>query len=170
MHLKSDDRLQDDPWKLFERNKLTPINFSPGYKMSARNTQWIKKEIEWSQSGQAKEGPHGTGESRLVDPLYPFGFGLSYTTFEHKNLKIENNLTTKSGDLKVSFDLTNVGNMAGDEIPQLYIEDVRSSVITYQYQLRGFDRIFLEPGKTKRVVFTLKPEHLTLLTGKWMRL
>ena len=117
----------------------------------------------WSQAGQAKEGPNGTGESRLVDALYPFGYGLSYTSFKYKNLKIINTLTNETGELHLSFTITNTGKYAGDEIPQLYFKDDYSTVITYDWQLRGFERIHLKSGEKKQVDFILKPEHLTLL-------
>lgn len=117
----------------------------------------------WSQAGQAKEGPNGTGESRLVDPLYPFGYGLSYTTFEYSNLKVENQATSTKGQIKVSFTLTNNGKVAGDEIPQLYVHDQHSSVITYDWQLRGFERIHLTPGESKDIEFTIYPKDLTIL-------
>jgi len=117
----------------------------------------------WSQAGQAKEGPNGTGESRLVDALYPFGYGLSYTSFKYENLKIINTLTNETGELHLSFTITNTGKYAGDEIPQLYFKDDYSTVITYDWQLRGFERIHLKSGEKKQVDFILKPEHLTLL-------
>ena len=117
----------------------------------------------YSQAGQAKSGPNGTGESRLVDPLYPFGYGLTYSTFSYQNLKVDNQLSTTSGQVTISFDITNTSEVAGDEIPQLYIQDEYASVITYEWQLRGFDRIHLKPGETQTVSFTLQPDHLSLL-------
>ena len=120
----------------------------------------------WSQAGQAKEGPNGTGESRLVDPLYPFGYGLSYTTFSYKNLRIDNQLTTTSGLLKISFELTNTGTIEGNEVPQLYFHDEYASVTPYEWQLRGFERVQLMPGETKTISMTIIPEHLSLLNRK----
>ncbi|MCG8579526.1 MAG: glycoside hydrolase family 3 C-terminal domain-containing protein [Bacteroidales bacterium] len=117
----------------------------------------------FSQAGQAKEGPNGTGESRLVEALYPFGHGLSYTSFEYSNLKIDNMLSTTSGELVVSFDITNTGKFAGDEVCQLYFNDEFSSVITYEWQLRAFERLHLQPGERKTVIFTLYPEDLALI-------
>ncbi|MBR8535011.1 glycoside hydrolase family 3 C-terminal domain-containing protein [Carboxylicivirga sediminis] len=143
--------------------------FSPGGKLS---TTWPATVGQiplnfpfkpYSQAGQAKEGPHGTGESRLVEPLYPFGYGLSYTNFEYDNLNINNQLTTSTGDLTITFDITNTGDYAGDEVPQLYIKDEYSSIITYEWQLRGFERVHLTPGEKKQVSFTIKPDHLSLL-------
>ncbi|WP_430817108.1 glycoside hydrolase family 3 C-terminal domain-containing protein [Carboxylicivirga sp. RSCT41] len=117
----------------------------------------------FSQAGQAKEGPNGTGESRIVDPLYPFGFGLSYTTFEYSDLKIDNRLSTTSGTLTVTFNIKNTGQWAGDEVPQLYFNDEFSSVITYEWQLRAFERVHLQAGESKTITFRLKPEHFALL-------
>ncbi|TAJ13865.1 beta-glucosidase [Marinilabiliaceae bacterium JC017] len=116
----------------------------------------------WSQAGQAKTGPNGTGESRMVEPLFPFGYGLSYSAFEYSNLTVKNEMTCTTGTLQVSFDITNVGEVAGEEVPQLYIQDVYTSVTNYDWQLRGFDRLMLNPGETKTVSFELTPSQLTL--------
>lgn len=144
-------------------------NYNPGGKLS---TTWPATVGQipmnfphkpYSQSGQPSWGPNGIGSSRIVNPLYPFGFGLSYTTFSYSNLQLENNLTSTSGELIISFDVTNTGQMAGDEVPQLYIQDEYSSVITYDWQLRGFERISLKPGETQKVQLVILPDHLTLL-------
>ncbi|WP_338394342.1 glycoside hydrolase family 3 N-terminal domain-containing protein [Fulvitalea axinellae] len=116
----------------------------------------------YSQAGQAHEGPNGTGDSRVVEPLYNFGYGLSYTNFRYSNLKIENNID-KGGKLKVSCDITNIGERAGDEVPQLYIKDDFSSIITYDWQLRGFDRVHIQPKETKTVTFEVSPQDLSLI-------
>lgn len=120
----------------------------------------------YSQAGQAHDGPNGTGDSRVVTALYPFGYGLSYTSFEYSNLKIDNKLTTLDGEMKVTFTVKNTGKYKGDAVPQLYIHDNVSSVITYDWQLRGFDRIELNPGESKGVSFTVKPEHLQIIDRK----
>ncbi|MDC3421512.1 glycoside hydrolase family 3 C-terminal domain-containing protein [Aquibacillus koreensis] len=78
---------------------------------------------------------------------YPFGYGLSYTTFEYSNIEIDG--------LTVSFDLTNTGDLAGAEIAQLYMEKVDSSIFRSKKELKGFDKVYLEPGKTKRVSVAL---------------
>jgi beta-glucosidase len=95
--------------------------------------------------------------------LYPFGFGLSYTTFEYSNLKITPDKQVAAGNIEVTIDVKNTGQMAGDEIVQLYINDEVSSVIRYEKELRGFERISLAPGETKSVHFTLNPESLQML-------
>jgi len=108
---------------------------------------------------------HGWGKS-YVDientPLYPFGHGLSYTTFEYGNLKITPAETGVGGTVSVSLDVTNTGKRFGKEIVQLYIQDVISSVSTPVQELKGFEKIDLEPGESKTVTFTLTPEHLAL--------
>lgn len=116
-----------------------------------------------SHGKQPKSGPNGSGSTRVIGELYPFGFGLSYTTFTYSNLKVFPLKQHTQGDYTITFDVTNTGKYAGDEIVQLYIRDKVSSVITYDSELRGFERIALEPGETKQVTFTLKPEDLQLL-------
>ena len=102
--------------------------------------------------------------------LYPFGFGLSFTTFEYSNLKITPEKQMAAGTVDVTVDIKNTGQMAGDEIVQLYICDEVSSVIRFDKELRGFERINLAPGETKTVHFNLSPEELQMLDRemKWV--
>lgn len=116
-----------------------------------------------SQDGQYFEGPNGSGNTRVNGSLYPFGHGLSYTTFTYGDLRIKQETPYAQSPITVSANITNSGKYAGDEVVQLYIRDKVSSVITYDSQLRGFERITLEPGETKRVAFTLYPEDLEIL-------
>ena len=116
-----------------------------------------------SQADQPGKGPNGYGNTRVNGPLYPFGFGLSYTTFEYKNLVVDPLKQGTEGQINVSVDVTNTGKRKGDEIVQLYVSDLVSSVTTYVSQLRGFERVSLNPGETKTVHFILKPEDLELL-------
>jgi beta-glucosidase len=116
-----------------------------------------------SHAGQAGDGPNGYGNTAVVGELYPFGYGLSYTTFEYKNLKVNPMRQQTQGEIKVSVDVTNTGKRKGDEVVQLYVKDVVSVVTTYETQLRGFERITLNPNETKTVHFTLKPSDLELL-------
>jgi beta-glucosidase len=101
--------------------------------------------------------------ARVNGVLYPFGYGLSYTTFEYSDLEISPGKRKADGPIGLSCNVKNTGAVAGDEIVQLYVRDVVSTVTTYEKNLRGFERIHLEPGQTKRVHFTLEPEHLVLL-------
>ena len=116
-----------------------------------------------SQSGQPGAGPNGYGNTRVLGALYPFGYGLSYTTFKYENLELSGKSFQSGATIDVSFEVTNSGKVAGDEIVQLYLKDEVSSVTTYESQLRGFDRIHLKPGETKKVSFTLNPDDLKIL-------
>lgn len=116
-----------------------------------------------SQDGQYFEGPNGSGSTRVNGPLYPFGYGLSYTTFDYSNLKIKQETPHSQSPVTVTVDVKNTGKRAGDEVVQLYLRDKVSSVITYDSQLRGFERITLQPGETQTVTFTLLPEDLQIL-------
>ena len=93
-------------------------------------------------------------------PRYAFGYGLSYTEFEYSNLKIEKQGRT---DYTVTFDVKNIGKVVGDEVTQLYINDVVSSVVTPLKLLKGFERISLKVGETKTVEFKLDFESFRLL-------
>lgn len=96
---------------------------------------------------------------------YPFGFGLSYTTFAYSNLKVEGENTT-SGDLTVSVDVTNSGKVAGDEVAQLYISNREISDISALSELRGVQRVSLQPKETKRVTFTLPSRGMAHVTAE----
>jgi beta-glucosidase len=93
-------------------------------------------------------------------PLYPFGFGLSYTQFTYSNLRLSREKMKADGSVIVSADITNAGKLPGDEIPQLYIRDRVSSVTRPIKELRGFERISLQPGQTKTVSFTIDKSSL----------
>jgi beta-glucosidase len=114
-----------------------------------------------SQAGQGKDGdPNGFGYSRITGALYPFGCGLSYTTFGYSDLKIEPDTGGISSAVQVSLRVKNTGKYDGDEVVQLYINDEVSSVTRYVKMLRGFERIHLKAGEEKSVHFTLTPEDL----------
>jgi beta-glucosidase len=94
-------------------------------------------------------------------PLYPFGFGLSYTTFDYKNLKVTPEKITKTEKATASVVVTNTGSIKGDEIVQLYIHDLLSSLTRPIMELKGFQRISLAPGESKTVEFDITPEKLS---------
>ena len=95
-----------------------------------------------------------------VAPLFPFGFGLSYTTFAFSNVRLDRDEIEVGETTRVRVDVTNTGSRAGDEVVQLYIRDVVSSVTRPVKELKGFKRIRLEPGETATVAFDITPEHL----------
>jgi beta-glucosidase len=110
-----------------------------------------------------KPNAQAEGEkTRVQGPLYYFGFGLSYTTFDYSDLKITPLKPNISDNVTVSVNVQNTGTRAGDEVVQLYTRDMVSSVTTYEKNLRGFERISLNPGEKKTVTFTLTPSDLSL--------
>jgi beta-glucosidase len=96
-------------------------------------------------------------------PLYEFGFGLSYTTFKYENLKIAPAYSGPAGEFLVSADITNTGSREGSEVVQLYIDDIISSLSTPSIELKGFQKIHLNPGEKKTVNFRLTHKHLSFL-------
>jgi beta-glucosidase len=94
-------------------------------------------------------------------PLFPFGFGLSYTTFKFDNLTVQPTHIETGGTAKVSVDVTNTGNRPGDEVPQMYVHEQVSSVTRPMMQLRGFERVTLQPGEKRTVTFTIGPDDLS---------
>jgi len=103
-------------------------------------------------------------------PLYEFGFGLSYTDFEYSNLTITPSEITARGEVKVSLNVTNTGEMSGADVIQLYIRDVISTVTTPIKELQGFEKIMLKPGEKKKVEFILNHYNLAMLDRdlKWI--
>jgi beta-glucosidase len=98
-------------------------------------------------------------------PLFPFGYGLSYTKFKITNLQLSASRIDANGKLTVSVEVENVGARAGDEVVQLYIRDPVASMTRPVKELKGFQRVALQPGQKRRVEFVLDREHL----GFWNR-
>ncbi len=96
-------------------------------------------------------------------PLYPFGYGLSYTDFKYSNLRVNPGQIYQGGNAKVSVDVTNIGKQSGVETVQLYVHERYTPVATPVRQLKGFQRVALNPGETKTVTLKLTPEDLMLL-------
>ena len=109
-------------------------------------------------------------KTRVNGALYFFGHGLSYTTFAYSNLNIQPQIVAAArapalwndSSITVTCDITNTGSREGDEVVQLYTHELVTSVTTYEKNLRGFERIHLKPGESKRLSFTLKAEDLAL--------
>jgi beta-glucosidase len=93
-------------------------------------------------------------------PQYVFGHGLSYTTYTYSNLKINGTIQSAKDQLTVTVDVANTGKMAGEEIAQLYIRDEKSQVTRPVMELKGYQRVALNPGETKTISFKLSPDHL----------
>ncbi len=117
--------------------------------------------------------PTGRGDDYLDltgMPLFPFGFGLSYTTFEYSNLRISPAESAASGRVSVQCMVKNTGDRAGDEVVQLYVRDMLGSVARPVMELKGFSRVRLNAGATQQVTFMLGPAHLRMLDvdRKWI--
>jgi beta-glucosidase len=100
------------------------------------------------------------------EPLYPFGYGLSYTSFEYLNMAVSSDFLKADEELKISVDVLNTGNLAGEEVIQLYVHYLNPGTDLPAIQLKGFKRIFIKPGETITVEFPLKPELLAFWDTK----
>jgi beta-glucosidase len=106
--------------------------------------------------------------SRYIDipnePLYPFGFGLSYTTFDYSEIKLDKREISMNDSLQIAIDIKNTGKYDGEEVVQLYIRDLVGSVTRPVKELKGFKKIMIPSGKSQKVLFTLKPSDLAFYT------
>jgi beta-glucosidase len=94
-------------------------------------------------------------DAKEIEPLFPFGFGLSYTEFEYSNLLLDQSSIKDTDTVQVTVTVKNTGSRAGKEIVQLYVSDIESSVIRPLQELKGFEKIELQPGEAREVTFTL---------------
>ncbi|WP_117161134.1 glycoside hydrolase family 3 protein [Paraliobacillus sp. X-1268] len=94
-------------------------------------------------------------DTKKIEPLFPFGYGLSYTSFEYNNLKINNKEIQDTDTMTVSVTVKNSGQMAGKEVVQLYVKDKQSTVVRPEKELKGFEKVDLKPGEEKTVTITL---------------
>jgi beta-glucosidase len=142
-------------------------DYNPGGKLPVtfpKTVGQIEFNFPFKPSSQApQKGPNSWGKTSVNGALYPFGYGLSYTTFEYSNLQVSPEKENAQGDVTVTVDVTNTGKVKGDDVVELYLKDEISSVTTYDYDLRGFERVPLMPGEKKTVTFTLHPDDLALL-------
>jgi beta-glucosidase len=138
-------------------------DYNPGGKLTAtfpKTTGQLEFNFPTKPGANVEQG--GRGRLSVTGVLWPFGFGMSYTSFRYANLRISPARTAPEGEVTVAFDLTNTGAREGDEIPQLYIRQYVSSTINWEQSLRGFDRIHLKPGETRTVSFSLSPSLLAI--------
>lgn len=140
---------------------------NPGGKLSItfpKTTGQIEFNFPFKPGSQAGQGgANSWGKTSVNGALYDFGYGLSYTTFDFSNLQVSPEKEHQQGDIKVTVDVTNTGQRRGDEVVQLYLKQEISDVTTYEYELRGFERVTLNPGEKKTVEFSLHPDDLAIL-------
>ena len=151
-------------------------DYNPGGKLTVtfpKTVGQIPFNFPYKPSSQVdggnKPGLEGA-MSRVNGALYPFGYGLSYTTFEYSGLTVSPERITPKQETTVRFSVKNTGNVAGDEVVQLYIRDLLSSVTTFEKNLCGFERVHLAPGESKVVTFKILPRDLELMNrkGDWV--
>ena len=124
---------------------------------------WPKSVGQLPYAFPYKPASRSAGRARVDGSLYPFGHGLSYTSFKYENLKIAKQKVKQGEPVKISFTLTNIGKVKGAEVPQIYLHDVACSVNRWFIELAGFERIELDPGESREVSFTLTDEQLRVL-------
>jgi len=124
-----------------------------------------------SQAPQNKKDfdPNGWGTSAVEGAIYPFGYGLSYTTFQYSNLTVSPGSLHADGTVTITADIKNTGDRAGDEIVQLYLQQEYSSVTTFDENLRGFERVSVQPGEVKTVTFTVPAKAMELINRQGNR-
>ncbi|HTN19140.1 MAG TPA: glycoside hydrolase family 3 N-terminal domain-containing protein [Pelobium sp.] len=148
-------------------------DYNPGGKLSVTFPKSIGQiELNFpfkpaSQASQPSSGDNGYGKTRINGALFPFGYGLSYTSFAYSNLSINQ---SQKDSISASFNLKNIGNYPGDEVVQLYFKDKLSSVIVYESQLRAFKRVNLKAGQEKLITLKFAVKDLELLNKdmKWV--
>jgi len=140
---------------------------NPGGKLSItfpKTVGQIEMNFPFKPSSQAPQsGKNGWGHTSVDGSLYPFGYGLSYTTFDYSNLQVSPDSEKGQADVEVTVDVTNTGTRKGDDVVELYLKQELSDVTVYDYDLRGFERVNLAPGEKKTVHFTLHPDDLAIL-------
>ena len=131
---------------------------NPGGKLAVSIPRHVGQlPVYYNRKPYVHESPYISGE---YSPLYPFGFGLSYTQFKYSNLKLNKKRINAGEEILVSIDITNTGEREGDEIVQLYIHDLVSTVTRPLMELKDFKRIKLAKGQMKTINFTITPDKL----------
>ena len=124
---------------------------------------WLRDvgQVPTIYARQTTQAPAAAGKRYFDEestPLFPFGFGLSYTTFAYDNLKLDRTTAAAGDTVKVSVDVKNTGSRAGDEVVQLYMHQRYGSASRPVRELKGFERVTLAPGESKTVTLSLGPD------------
>jgi beta-glucosidase len=142
---------------------------NPSGKLSATFPQNVGQiPVYYNHKNTGRPLPEGKSFQKFLsnyldvpnEPLFPFGFGLSYTSFDYKNLKLSDSSLTADGKLKVSVDVTNSGKYDGAEVVQLYLRDMVGTVTRPVKELKGFQKVFLKKGETRTIEFILTEKDL----------
>jgi beta-glucosidase len=135
-----------------------------------KNVGQIPLYYDHKNTGRPLEGADGQGKWFIKfrsnyldvdnDPVYPFGYGLSYTTFDYSPVTLSGDVLNAAGILTASVTVTNTGKTAGKEVVQMYIQDIKGSVSRPVRELKGFEKVLLQPGESRTVTFEISPEAL----------
>lgn len=139
--------------------------YNPGGRLPVtfyRSTEQLPPFTDYSMQGRTYRYFKG-------EPLYPFGFGLSYSKFSYSNFKLSRNRISAGEELKITVDVANAGKRAGDEVVQLYLTDVKASVPVPIRSLAGFKRVSLKAGEKRQVSFTVTPRQMSLIDDNGKR-
>jgi beta-glucosidase len=137
-----------------------PVSFPARIEDSTAHGHYPGENLHVTYGEGIYVGYRGFDKSK-VEPLFPFGFGLSYTTFEYSGLEVSPTTVKKGGTVNVSLRVRNSGGRAGAEVVQLYLKDVEASLDRPEKELKGFRRVRLQPGQTETVTFTLDSSALS---------
>ncbi len=147
-------------------------NYNPSGKLTAswpRSIGQIPIYYSEKNTGRPEENGYEKFKTNYLDvsntPLIPFGYGLSYTTFEYSDIKVDTKEVIQVKPLHISVNVKNTGKYDGEEVVQLYIHDVVRSITPPKRQLKGFKKVFLKKGESKTVTFTLLPDDLKFYDG-----
>jgi beta-glucosidase len=138
-------------------------DYNPGGKLSCTFPKTVGQlELNFPTKPGADVEDTGPESVSVTGVLWPFGYGLSYSTFRYSNLRIAPARAPSDREVQISFDITNTSARDGDEIPQLYIHPVVSSVTTWEQALRGFERVHVKAGETRTVTFRVAPQSMAV--------
>jgi beta-glucosidase len=145
--------------------------YNPGGKLTCTFPKSVGQlQMNFPVKPAANDEPTNSDRVNVAGRLWPFGYGLSYTTFSYSDLVILPESTPALGGITVSFKLTNTGAREGDEVPQIYVNQVVSSVTTWNKRLCGFNRVHLKPGESRTVTMTVAMECLAVWNREMKRL
>ncbi len=145
-------------------------DFNPGGKLSCTFPKSVGQlQMNFPAKPSANDEPTSANRVNVAGLLWPFGHGLSYTTFRYDGLVVTPEQSSPAGTVTVRFNLTNTGSREGDEVPQLYVHQEVSSVTTWEKRLCGFDRVHLKQGESRIVSFTIAPECLAIWNREMKR-
>jgi beta-glucosidase len=131
-----------------------PVSFEKRWEDNATFSSYYAKEKKLAYTDGVFLG-YRHFDAKNIEPQFPFGYGLSYTTFSYKNLKVTPASSGKASNVTVTIDVSNSGTRPGAEVAQLYVGDSHASLPRPVKELKAFDRILLQPGETKSVTFQL---------------